>query len=76
MLLINWDTRKKRLPEPLGKFGYFSGEQVDAIALAIDNIDKGSGFIIGDQTGVGKGRVVAAMIRYSLKKRFDTYFCN
>lgn len=57
-----------------GKFGYFSGEQVDAIALAIDNIDKGSGFIIGDQTGVGKGRVVAAMIRYSLKKGLTPIF--
>lgn len=51
-----------------GKFGYFSGEQVDAIALAIDNISSGAGFIIGDQTGVGKGRVVAAMQRYAMKK--------
>lgn len=44
---------------------YFSAEQVDAIALAIKQVDAGSGFIIGDQTGVGKGRVVAAMIRYA-----------
>jgi hypothetical protein len=43
----------------------FSAEQVEALALAIDNIEQGRGFIIGDQTGIGKGRVVAAMIRYA-----------
>jgi hypothetical protein len=47
---------------------YFSAEQIDAIALGIDNIDKDAGFIIGDQTGVGKGRVVAAMIRYAIRQ--------
>ena len=50
------------------KRGYFSAEQVDAIALAIDNVGDGLGFIIGDQTGVGKGRIVAGMIRYALKQ--------
>jgi predicted RNA methylase len=44
----------------------FSGEQIDALVLAIRNAQEGKGFIIGDQTGVGKGRVVAAMIRYAL----------
>ncbi|MCP4116457.1 MAG: DEAD/DEAH box helicase family protein [Desulfobacteraceae bacterium] len=57
-----------------GKYGFFSGEQVDAIALAINNIDNGAGFVIGDQTGVGKGRVVAAMIRYSIKKGLTPIF--
>ena len=47
------------------KPGYFSAEQVDALALAIDNVERGAGFIIGDQTGVGKGRFVAAMLRYA-----------
>ncbi len=46
---------------------YFGAEQIDAIALAIANMEKGAGFIIGDQTGIGKGRVVAAMIRYAIK---------
>jgi len=41
------------------------GEQVEAVALAIDQLDSGRGFILGDQTGVGKGRVVAAMLRWS-----------
>ncbi|MDD5376162.1 strawberry notch-like NTP hydrolase domain-containing protein, partial [Acidithiobacillus sp.] len=50
-------------PEQFAKS--FSAEQVEALALAIDNIGQGKGFIIGDQTGIGKGRVVAAMIRYA-----------
>ncbi|OWY64401.1 hypothetical protein B7486_47525 [cyanobacterium TDX16] len=44
---------------------YFNAEQVDAIALAINNLEKGRACILGDQTGVGKGRVVAAAIRYA-----------
>lgn len=46
----------------------FSAEQVDALALAIANHKRGEGFIIGDQTGVGKGRAAAAMIRYAQKQ--------
>jgi len=53
-------------PETLREL--FSAEQIDAIALAIKNAEEGKGFIIGDQTGVGKGRVVAAMIKYALIK--------
>jgi hypothetical protein len=45
----------------------FSAEQVDALVLAIRNAEAGKGFIIGDQTGVGKGRVVAAMIKYAIE---------
>lgn len=51
--------------EKLGE--YFSAEQVDALALAIETIDSGTGFIIGDQTGVGKGRINAAIIRYAIR---------
>ena len=47
----------------------FGAEQIDALALAIHNIeDKGAGFIIGDQTGIGKGRVVAGVIRYAMRQ--------
>jgi predicted RNA methylase len=44
----------------------FSAEQIDALALAVRNAEAGKGFIIGDQTGIGKGRVVAAMIKYAI----------
>jgi len=57
-----------------GEYGFFSGEQVDALALAINNIDNGTGFIIGDQTGVGKGRVVAAMMRFAMRNDLTPIF--
>jgi len=63
---LNYETND------LGK--YFSAEQVDAIALALDNIINGKGFIIGDQTGVGKGRVNAAMIRYAILNNITPIF--
>lgn len=53
---------------------YFGAEQVDAIALAVDNIERGAGFIIGDQTGIGKGRVNAAMIRYAIIQKRNPIF--
>lgn len=41
-----------------------AAEQVDGVALAIYNIEaRGQSVIIGDQTGIGKGRQAAAMIR-------------
>lgn len=49
-------------------------EQIDALALAIDNVERGSAFIIGDQTGIGKGRVNAMMIRYAIKKGMTPIF--
>jgi hypothetical protein len=48
--------------------GYFAAEQVDALAMAIYNVNQGKGFIIGDQTGIGKGRFVAAMLRHAEQK--------
>jgi hypothetical protein len=53
---------------------YFGAEQVDALALAIAQVERDAGFIIGDQTGIGKGRVVAAMIRYAIKSGLTPIF--
>lgn len=44
------------------------GLQADAVALAVDAIERGRAIIIGDQTGVGKGRQAAGVIRYALQK--------
>ena len=55
-------------------YNAFGAEQIDAIALAIDNIERGAGFIIGDQTGIGKGRVVAAVIRYAIRENRPPIF--
>lgn len=44
----------------------FAQEQIDAIATAIFNYEeKGDAIIIADQTGVGKGRQAAGLIRYA-----------
>lgn len=44
-----------------------SAEQIDAVATAIYNIEaRGQGMIIGDQTGIGKGRIAASIIRYAV----------
>lgn len=43
----------------------FLAHQADALALAMYNVERGEGVIIGDQTGVGKGRVVAAMLVFA-----------
>lgn len=46
----------------------FMGLQVDGVALAIDKISNKKSIIIADQTGVGKGRQAAGVIRYALKQ--------
>ena len=45
-----------------------AAEQVDSVAMAIYQMKKGQALIIGDQTGVGKGRQLAALIRWAVKR--------
>lgn len=45
-----------------------AAEQVDAVALAIYQIENGGAQIIGDETGIGKGRQAAALIRYAKRR--------
>ncbi len=40
-------------------------EQVDAVALAIFQSEKNNALILADMAGIGKGRVIAAMMRYA-----------
>jgi len=47
--------------------GIFYAEQLDSIALAIYQLEQGKGFIIGDMTGIGKGRQVAALLIYAMR---------
>lgn len=44
-----------------------AAEQMDSVAMAIYQMKKGNAMIIGDQTGVGKGRQMAALIRWAVK---------
>ncbi|MBD5414840.1 MAG: hypothetical protein HDR46_00990 [Bacteroides sp.] len=56
-------------------YKYLAAEQIDSVALAIHQMDKGNAFIIGDMTGVGKGRQGAALIRYAVKQgKVPIYF--
>lgn len=42
----------------------YNSEQIEAIAMIIIQLEKGKGFILGDQAGLGKGRVLAGINRY------------
>ncbi|HAF27793.1 MAG TPA: hypothetical protein DCG75_01985 [Bacteroidales bacterium] len=54
-----------------------SCEQIDAVSLAIYNIEKrNQGIIVGDQTGIGKGRTAAALIRYGVKQGLQPVFLS
>ncbi len=55
----------------------FSVEQIDVIALSIWRNEKNLGFLNGDQTGEGKGRVHAALLRYHvLSGKNAIFFSN
>lgn len=45
---------------------YLDAEQVDAVCLGVFAMDKKQGIVEADQTGIGKGRVLAAMMRYAI----------
>lgn len=52
-----------------------SAEQIDAVAMSIYNIEeRGVGMIIGDQTGIGKGRIAASIIRYAVEQGVQPIF--
>ncbi|MFN7703311.1 MAG: strawberry notch-like NTP hydrolase domain-containing protein [Chryseotalea sp.] len=52
-----------------------SAEQADAAALAIYNIEhRNQALIVGDQTGIGKGRIAASIIRYGVKQGLKPIF--
>lgn len=55
-------------------FKAFSAEQIDALALIFDNFERGIATIVGDQTGTGKGRIAAAVIRYAILKGLKPIF--
>lgn len=52
----------------------FSAEQLDSIGLAILKIQKKTGFIIADETGLGKGRILAGVAQYALKNNLNVIF--
>ena len=56
-------------------YSHLAAEQVDSVALALQQAKKGNAFIIGDMTGIGKGRPAASLIRYAKKQgQVPVYF--
>ena len=56
-------------------YSHLAAEQVDSVALALQQAKKGNAFIIGDQTGIGKGRQAASFVRYAIKNgQIPVYF--
>lgn len=56
-------------------YPHLAAEQVDSVALALQQAKKGNAFIIGDMTGIGKGRQAASLIRYAKKQgQVPVYF--
>ncbi|MBQ6275104.1 MAG: strawberry notch C-terminal domain-containing protein [Bacteroidales bacterium] len=53
------------------------GEQVDAVALAIYNFEaRHQTMIVGDQTGIGKGRIASSIIRYAKVNGYVPVYCT
>ncbi|TAN73729.1 MAG: hypothetical protein EPN20_03070, partial [Magnetospirillum sp.] len=55
-------------------FAAFGAEQIDDLALAIDQVEQGESFINGSQAGIGKGRWNAGMIAYAMQRGFIPAF--
>ncbi|TXJ28227.1 MAG: hypothetical protein E6Q24_05455 [Chitinophagaceae bacterium] len=71
----NFVRHRLRYPTKAALCKVLSAEQIDAVAMAIYNIEaRGQGMIIGDQTGIGKGRIAASMIRYAVMQGLKPVF--
>lgn len=71
----NFVKHRLQFPSRAALCKALSAEQIDAVAMAIYNIEaRGQGMIIGDQTGIGKGRIAASIIRYSVSQGVKPVF--
>lgn len=52
----------------------FSSEQIDSIGLAIRNIEAGKQFIVSDETGIGKGRILSGICKWAFKNNRKVLF--
>jgi len=56
-------------------YSHLAAEQIDSVALALQQAKKGNAFIIEDMTGIGKGRQAASFVRYAVKNgQIPIYF--
>ncbi len=67
-------SRQLGFGSPADMEGRLFAEQVDAIALTLDSFGRGSDMVLGDLTGIGKGRVLAALIRFAHMNEMPVIF--
>lgn len=56
------------------QFAYLAPEQVDAAALMVAAADRGAGFVLGDQTGAGKGVTLATTVAHAWSRGIPVLF--
>lgn len=56
------------------QFAYLAPEQVDAAALMVSALDRDKGFVLGDQTGAGKGATIATSVSYAWQRGLSVIF--
>eukprot|EP01133_Synstelium_polycarpum_P013401 gene13401-15782_t len=56
------------------QFAYLAPEQVDASALMVSAMDRDKGFVLGDQTGAGKGATIATAVSYAWQRGLAVIF--
>lgn len=52
----------------------FSAEQIDSISLIIHNFENNNSFIIADETGIGKGRILGGVCRWAFSQGLKVIF--
>jgi len=52
----------------------YSAEQIDAIGICIYNFERNKTLIIGDETGIGKGRILSGISRWAWKQNKNVLF--
>lgn len=66
--LVSFVREKLGYPKKTDISKYFFGDQIDALAQAIHTAENGGALVIGDQTGTGKGRIAAGLMKYCVGK--------
>lgn len=65
----------KELNIPLEELSVrLSNDQLDAVWLALQQLEKGQSFLLGDETGYGKGRILAALAKVAHEKNIQILF--
>ncbi len=48
-------------------WNFYSSEQIDSIGLTILNFKENKSFLIGDETGIGKGRILSGITKWAIE---------